>query len=163
MSKPTCDIMRDWASAYGAAVQQRIVRQETTMAKAWWEANQDEEHAQESKGPGEDSQTEEQAIVESGSESGYDESSDEADEGASAESGNYFQGEIGSSTTFLLGVRSRFGRAIPNNRLIQWNVFRLPPFWKFYNITLIQYESFKILLRSKKLSAEVYWCHDTCY
>ena len=91
--------MRDWASAYGAAVQQRIVRQETTMAKAWWEANQDEEHAQESKGPGEDSQTEEQAIVESGSEPGYDESSDEADEGASDESGNYFQGEIGSSTT----------------------------------------------------------------
>ena len=36
MSKPTCDIMRDWASAYGAAVQQRIVRQETTMAKAWY-------------------------------------------------------------------------------------------------------------------------------
>lgn len=141
MSKPTCDIMRDWASAYGAAVQQRIVRQETTMAKAWYssrvhlsatmhqvrpainitckQANQDEEHAQESKGHGEDSQTEEQAIVESGSESGYDESSDEADEGASAESGNYFQGEIGSSTTFLLGARSRFGRAIPNNRLKQ--------------------------------------------
>ena len=83
------------------------------------EANQDEEHAQESKGHGEDSQTEEQAIVESGGESGYDESSDEADEGASDESGNYFQGEIGSSATFLLGVRSRFGRAIPNNRLIQ--------------------------------------------
>ena len=141
MSKPTCDIMRDWASAYGAAVQQRIVRQETTMAKAWYssrvhlsaamhqvrpainitceEANQDEEHGQESKGPGEDSQTEEQAIVESGSEPGYDESSDEADEGASDESANYFQGEIGSSTTFLLGARSRFGRAIPNNRLTQ--------------------------------------------
>ena len=33
MSKADCDIMRDWASAYGAAVRQRTVRQETTMAK----------------------------------------------------------------------------------------------------------------------------------
>jgi hypothetical protein len=33
MSKPNCDIMWDWASAYGAAVRQRTVRQETTMAK----------------------------------------------------------------------------------------------------------------------------------
>ena len=33
MSKPNCNIMRDWASAYGAAVRQRTVRQETTMAK----------------------------------------------------------------------------------------------------------------------------------
>ena len=84
------------------------------------EANQDEEHAQESEGPGKDSQTEEQAIGESGSEAEYDESSDEDEEGASDESGNYIQGEIGSSTTFLLGARPRFGRAIRfNNRLIQ--------------------------------------------
>ena len=73
------------------------------------EADQDEEHAQESEGAGEDSQTEEQTIGESGSEPEYDESSDEADEGASDESGNYFQGEMGSSTTSLLGARSRFG------------------------------------------------------
>ena len=33
MSKANCDIMRNWASAYGAAVRQRTVRQETTMAK----------------------------------------------------------------------------------------------------------------------------------
>ena len=28
-----CDLLRKWASAYGAAVRQRTVRQETTMAK----------------------------------------------------------------------------------------------------------------------------------
>lgn len=33
MSKPNCDIMQDWASAYGAAVRQQTVRQETMMAK----------------------------------------------------------------------------------------------------------------------------------
>ena len=144
MSKPNCGIMRDWTSAYGAAVRQRTVRQETTMAKhdtlpeyifqrhcirsdqpiniTFEEADQDEEHAQESEGPGENSQTEEQAIGESGSEPEYDESSDQADVGASDENGNYFQGKIKSSTTLtlLLGARSRFGRAIRiNDRLIQ--------------------------------------------
>ena len=33
MSNANCDIMRNWASAYGAQVRQRTVRQETTMAK----------------------------------------------------------------------------------------------------------------------------------
>ena len=33
MFKANFDIMRNWASAYGAAVRQRTVRQETTMAK----------------------------------------------------------------------------------------------------------------------------------
>ena len=28
-----CDLLRNWVSAYGAAVRQRTVRQETTMAK----------------------------------------------------------------------------------------------------------------------------------
>ena len=83
------------------------------------EAGQDEEHAQESEGPEEDSQTKEQAIAESGGEPEYDESSDETDVGTSDESGNSFQGEIGNTTTFLLGARSRFGRAVRfNNRLI---------------------------------------------
>ena len=94
-----------WALAYGAAVQQRTVRQETTMAKhgtlheyiyqrhciksdqpiniTLEEADQDEKHAQESEGPEEDSQTGEQAIRESGSELEYDESSNETDVGAS--------------------------------------------------------------------------------
>ena len=33
MFKANFDIMRNWASAYGAAVRQRTVRQEKTMAK----------------------------------------------------------------------------------------------------------------------------------
>ena len=33
MSPNDCEIMRGWASTYGAAVRQRTVRQETTMAK----------------------------------------------------------------------------------------------------------------------------------
>ena len=65
--------MRDWALAYGATIRQRTVRQETTMAKhgtlskyiyqrhyirsdqpiniTLEEADQDEEHAQESEEP----------------------------------------------------------------------------------------------------------------
>ena len=142
--------MRDCASAYGVAVRQRTVCQEMTKAEhgtlteyiyqrhcirsdqpiniTFEEADQDEEGGQESEGPGEDSQTEEQAMEESGSEPVYDESSDEDHVGASDESGNYLQGEIGSSTTFLLGARLRFGRAIRfTNRLIQWNVLWLLP------------------------------------
>ena len=68
-------------------------------------------------GPGDDSQTVEQAMEDESNK--YDESSDEDDVGTSNESGNFLQGEIGSSTTFLLGTKSRFGRAIPfNNRLL---------------------------------------------
>ena len=33
MPQADCDLMRNWASSYGAAVRQRTVRQETTMAK----------------------------------------------------------------------------------------------------------------------------------
>ena len=33
MSQANCDLMRDWASSFGAAVRQCTVRQETTMAK----------------------------------------------------------------------------------------------------------------------------------
>ena len=32
MRPADCDALRDWASSYGAAVRQRTVRQETTMA-----------------------------------------------------------------------------------------------------------------------------------
>ena len=54
-----------------------------------------------------------------GDEPECDESSDEDDVGASNKNGNYLQGEIRSSTTFLLGARSRFGGAIRfNNCLI---------------------------------------------
>ena len=33
MRPADCDTLRDWASSYGAAVRQRTVRQETTMAR----------------------------------------------------------------------------------------------------------------------------------
>ena len=33
MSQANCDILRDWASLYGAAVRQRTVPQQTTIAK----------------------------------------------------------------------------------------------------------------------------------
>ena len=33
LSESECEILRRWASAYGAAIQQRTVRQETTMSK----------------------------------------------------------------------------------------------------------------------------------
>ena len=33
MFKANCDIMRNWASAYGAALRQRTVRQKTTVTK----------------------------------------------------------------------------------------------------------------------------------
>ena len=33
MRQADCDALRDWASSYGAAVRQRTVRQETTMAR----------------------------------------------------------------------------------------------------------------------------------
>lgn len=33
MSQADCDVLRNWVSSYGAAVRQRTVRQETTMAK----------------------------------------------------------------------------------------------------------------------------------
>ena len=33
MSQAECDVLRNWASSYGAEVRQRTVRQETTMAK----------------------------------------------------------------------------------------------------------------------------------
>ena len=100
--------------------QRHCIRSDQPINITLEEAGQDEEHAQESEGPEEDSQTKEQAIGESGVEPEYDESSNESDLGASDEGGNSFQGEIESTTTFRLGARSRFGRAVRfNNRLIQ--------------------------------------------
>lgn len=50
----------------------------------------------------------------------FDPNSDEEVEGEEAVGGDsLFQGEIGSSSTFLLGARSRFGRAVRfNNRFL---------------------------------------------
>ena len=51
---------------------------------------------------------------------GLDSSSDEEVEAEDAEGGNsLLQGEIGSSASFLLGARSRFGRVVRfNNRFL---------------------------------------------
>ena len=121
--------------AYGAAVQQRTVHQETMIAKhgtlpafmcqrhciysddpvhvVFEEAIRD---VLEAGRPGDDSQTV-QAMDDESSE--YDESSNEDNVEISDESGNVLLGEIGSSATFLLRARSRFGRAIRfNNRLL---------------------------------------------
>ena len=120
-SAPRDDDGEAWYSVPEYIYQRHCIRSDQSINITFEEADQDEEHAPESEGSGEDSQTEGQAIGESGSEPEYDESgSDEDEVGASDESGNYLQGEIGSSTTFLLGARSRFDRAIRfNNRLIQ--------------------------------------------
>ena len=50
----------------------------------------------------------------------FDSSSDEEVEGEEADRGDsLFQGEIGSSATFVLGARSRFGRVVRfNNRFL---------------------------------------------
>ena len=70
--------------------QRHCIRSDQPINITFEEADQDEEHAPESEGSGEDSQTEGQAIGESGSEPEYDESSDEDEDevGASDESGN---------------------------------------------------------------------------
>ena len=60
----------------------------------------------------EEEEEEEARIDESGDDTEYDQSSDKDDAGVSNESGDYLQEEIGSSRTFLLGPKSRFGRAI---------------------------------------------------
>ena len=123
MSKAHCDVMRDWASSYGAAVRQRTVRQETTMAKhGTLPEYMYQRHCisaeQAINVSFEETEEEEARINESGDDTEYDQSSDEDDAGASNENGDYLQEEIGSSTTFLLGAKSRFGRAIRfNNRL----------------------------------------------
>lgn len=141
MSKTNCDILRDWASTYGAAVRQRTVRQETTMAKhGTLPEYMYQRHCIVSENPvhvfpeepdqvvdpsGQDSDTDcSVKPVEDEDEfedAEFDESSDE-EEGSEQEDGDSeigIHGEIGSSTTFLIGVRSRFGRAIRfNNRLL---------------------------------------------
>ena len=54
----------------------------------------------------------------------FDPSSDEEVEGGQTDGGDsLFQGEIGSSATFLLGARSLFGRVVRfNNRLLSWEM-----------------------------------------
>jgi len=132
MPQADCNLMRNWASSYGAAVRQRTVRQETTMAQhgslpefiyqrqcvASDEAVTLTTFASEqAEGPEENSmflsnenENDDEIAVE------FDSSSDEEVEAEDAEGGNsILQGEIGSSATFLPGTRSRFGRVVRFN------------------------------------------------
>ena len=125
MSQADCDLLRNWASSYGAAVRQRTVRQETTMAKhgtlpefiyqrqcvtsdkpITFALGQDDERL-------DNAEVNDEEI-----EDDFDSSSDEevADEDGNG-GDSFLQGEIGSSATFLFGARSRFGRVVRiNNR-----------------------------------------------
>ena len=123
-------------NAYGAAVRQRTVRQETTMAKHGTLPEfiyqrqcvaSDEPVtlttfvSEQAEGP-EENRTfllnEKENDDEIADE--FDSSSDEEVEAGDAEGGNsLLQGEIGSSATFLLGAQSRFGRVVRfNNRFL---------------------------------------------
>ena len=138
MSKPNCEALRDWASSYGAAVRQRTVRQETTMAKhgtlpEYMYQRQcitsdrpiniifekeirsiNESVAENTAEMSEDINEQELSELEDPE---YDESSDESE--SSESDFQECQAEIGSSTTFLLGIKSRFGRAVRfNNRFL---------------------------------------------
>ena len=140
MSKANCDILRAWASAYGAAVRQRTVRQETTMAKhgtlpefmyqrqcVTYEnavnvvfENDTPGELQEQEN-GEDREPD--PSIEGGGQHDWQDNDPEYDESSDEEvrtdTEEFVQGEIGSSANFLIGATSRFGRAIRlNNQLL---------------------------------------------
>ena len=118
--------MRDWAQSYGAAVRQRSVRQETTMAKAgtlpgYMYGNMPKvADAPLVLSSDEDSQAienEDGDVVAYNIPEEYDSESDEdvvntipdisIDEDA---------GEVGTETNFLMGTTSSFGKAVRFNR-----------------------------------------------
>ncbi|KAK2550948.1 hypothetical protein P5673_028331 [Acropora cervicornis] len=127
MRPADCDILRDWASSYGAAVRQRTVRQETTMARHGTlpefmhhrqgiVAKKPISIAFDAQVSTAEAVTENETVDEAEDE--FDESSDEEVDD-DPELSTLVQGEIGSSTTFLLGARTRFGRAVRfNHRLL---------------------------------------------
>ena len=125
--------VRDWASSYGllfsygAAARQLTVRQETTMARdgtlpEFMHQRQCEvaekpiSIALDARVSTAEAVTENETMEEAEDE--FDESSDEEVDD-DPEVSTLIQGEIGSSATFLLGARTRFGRAVRfNNRLL---------------------------------------------
>ena len=115
--------VRDWASSYGAAVRQRTVRQETTMARHGtlpeFMHQRQCEVAEKPISIAFDAQvstaeavTENETVEEAEDE--FDESSDEEVDD-DPEVSTLVQGKIGSSATFLLGARTRFGRVVRFN------------------------------------------------
>ncbi len=122
------DRLRDWASSYGAAVRQRTVRQETTMARhGTLPEFMYQRQCEISEKPvsiafdKHDTHAVMEHELEEDQSDGFDESSDEeVVNDDSSEPTTATHGEIGSSVTFLLGARSRFGRVVRfNNRLLQ--------------------------------------------
>lgn len=132
MCPADCDALRDWASSYGAAVRQRTVRQETTMARhGTLPEYMYQRQCEISENPASIAFEEEVNVGEAAAENElqleedeadeFDESSDEEVEDVKdgGEDTRLVQGEIGSSATFLLGARTRFGRVVRfNNRLL---------------------------------------------
>ena len=139
MSRANCDVLRDWASAHGAPVRQRTVRQETTMAKHgnlpefMYQRHcvvsepvniflREPEQATEATTANSESDNAEIPLEEDEFLDEFDESSDEEERSGGTDNANNLfslQGEIESSTTFLIGATSRFGRGIRfNNRLL---------------------------------------------
>ena len=128
MRPADCDALRDSASFYGAAVRQRTVRQETTMARHGalpeFMYQRQCEIAEKRISIAFDAQVStaeavtENVTVEEAEDVELDESSDEeVDDGP--EGSTLVQGEIGSSAAFLPGARTCFGRAVRfNNRLL---------------------------------------------
>ena len=127
MRPADCDALRDWASSYGAAVRQRTVRQETTMARhGTLPEFMHQRHCEVAEKPisiAFDAQvstaeavTENETVEEAEDE--FDESRDEEVDN-DPEVSTLVQEEIGSSATLLLTARTRFGRAVRfNNRLL---------------------------------------------
>ena len=128
MSQANCDLMQNWASSFGAAVRQRTVHQETTTAKhgtlpkfMYQRRCVISEESVELTTLPSGQNTEESMLDQLNEEVNdeeiadeFDPNSDEEVEGEEADGG-----EIGSSATFLLGARSRFGRAVRfNNRFL---------------------------------------------
>ena len=119
--------VRDWASSYGAAVRQRTVRQETTMARhgtllefmhqrQCQVAEKPISIAFDARVSTAEAVRENETVEEAEDE--FEESSDEEVDD-DPEVSTLVQGETGSSATFLLGARTRFGRAVRfNNRLL---------------------------------------------
>ena len=112
MSQADCDLLRNWASSYGAAVRQRTVRQETTMAKHGtlpefiyqrqcvtsdkpiaFALGQDDERL-------DNAEVDDEEIEDDFNSSSDEEVADEDGNGGDS----FLQGEIGSSATFLFGA-----------------------------------------------------------
>ena len=128
MRQADCDALRDWASSHGAAVRQRTVRQETTMARhGTLPEFMYQRQCEISEKPvsiafdkqGNTADAVRENDLDEDEEDEFDESSDEELVEDGREDITLLQGEIGSSATFLLGARTRFGRVIRfNNRLL---------------------------------------------